>query len=209
MAASSVEICMYNHFYTIGGVIRKQKEGGSIGSDLTGEEARLYMIQWDDKLLSRCKELGLHIDLYKRYVDDMVVLMRAIGKGWTFDRKKNILTYSLTQAKKDCNLTPTQKTTSVLMEIANKINNNIQVTSDSPEDNVDSRMPVLDLKVWIQHINGIPQIVHTFFQEANCFSLYHIEEVSYTRRYKESYSFSRSIKAFVPHIILFTMVRIS
>ena len=35
MAASSVEICMSNHFYTIGGVIRKQKEGGSIGSDLT------------------------------------------------------------------------------------------------------------------------------------------------------------------------------
>ena len=51
------------------------------------------------------------------------------------------------------------------MDIANKINKNIQVTSDSPEANIDSRMPVLDLKVWIQHINGIPQIVHTFYKK--------------------------------------------
>ena len=39
MAASGVEIYMGNHYYTIGIEIRKQSEGGAIGSDLTGEEA--------------------------------------------------------------------------------------------------------------------------------------------------------------------------
>ena len=58
MAASSVEACMSHHYYTIDGVIRRQKDGGSIGSDLTGEEARLYMLQWDDKFMSLCRSLG-------------------------------------------------------------------------------------------------------------------------------------------------------
>ena len=40
----TVKTCMSNHFYTIEGDIRKQSEGGSIGSDLTGEAARLFMI---------------------------------------------------------------------------------------------------------------------------------------------------------------------
>ena len=52
-----------------------------------------------------------------------------------------------------------------MRDIANNINKNIQVTCDIPESNVDGRMPVLDLKVWIQHINGILQIVHTFYKK--------------------------------------------
>ena len=50
-------------------------------------------------------------------------------------------------------------------DIANSINGNIQVTSDSPETNSDGKMPVLDLKIWIEHINGIPQLVHTFYKK--------------------------------------------
>ena len=34
-------------FYTAGGQLYQQEDGGSIGSDLTGEAARLYMMQGD------------------------------------------------------------------------------------------------------------------------------------------------------------------
>ena len=55
MAASAVEFCMGEHFYTIGGDIRRQEEGGAIGSDLTGELARVYMLQWDQKFLVKVR----------------------------------------------------------------------------------------------------------------------------------------------------------
>ena len=44
MIADCIDTCMDNHYYTIGGHIRKQTQGGSIGSDLTGESARIYMM---------------------------------------------------------------------------------------------------------------------------------------------------------------------
>ena len=38
----------------------------------------------------------------------------------------------------------------IIAEIANSIQEGIQVTVDWPENNDDDRMPVLDLKVWIE-----------------------------------------------------------
>ena len=84
LAASSVETVMGNHYYTIGGTIRKQEEGGAIGSDMTGEVTRDYMILWDEKLIELCKTLGITLDLYDRYVDDDTIVTRAIGKGWYY-----------------------------------------------------------------------------------------------------------------------------
>ena len=89
LCSETVKTCMMSHFYTIGGDIRKQSEGGSIGSDLTGECARLVMIQWDDKLIAKLKDLGICVDMYSRYVDDMVIIMRPIGKGWQYINGSN------------------------------------------------------------------------------------------------------------------------
>ena len=85
IAATATTQCMSNHFYTIGGEIRVQEDGGSIGSDLTGEVARNFMLLWDQKLLHKCKMLGILFDLQSRYVDNMLIVMRAIGNGWKFD----------------------------------------------------------------------------------------------------------------------------
>ena len=81
IAANATTTCMSNHFFTIGGEIRIQEDGGSIGSDLTGEVARDYMLLWDEKLLQKCKTLGFLFDLQSRYVNDMIFIMRPIGKG--------------------------------------------------------------------------------------------------------------------------------
>ena len=81
---------MKNNFYTIGDVIRRQEEGGSIGSDLTGEAARLYMLQWDRTFLDILKVACIKIDLFSRYVEDIVVLDRGIVKGWFWDKSKKL-----------------------------------------------------------------------------------------------------------------------
>ena len=42
--ADKTFLCINNHFYTIGSDIWVKSEGGSIGSDLTREIARIYML---------------------------------------------------------------------------------------------------------------------------------------------------------------------
>ena len=31
--------------------------------------------------------------MFSRYVDDMILVMRALGKGWRYDSKKGILVF--------------------------------------------------------------------------------------------------------------------
>ena len=52
------------------------------------------MIQGDDKLLSICRKLGILVDLYRRYVDDVVNIMGAIFPGRFYNHKKGILEYN-------------------------------------------------------------------------------------------------------------------
>ena len=161
IAANATTTCMSNHFFTIGGEICIQEDGGSISSDLTGEVARDYMLLWDEKLLQKCKTLGILFDLQSRYVDDMIFIMRAIGKGWRFDTVRGIMVFD-GELYESCNLSPTMRTAKVISDIANSICPQIQVTLDTPECNTDGRLPVLDLKVWSDGKN----VIHTFYKKA-------------------------------------------
>ena len=59
--ANTVKECMSNHYYTFNGDIRRQKEGGAIGSDLTGETSRVVMVDIDSRILKKLKVLGIKI----------------------------------------------------------------------------------------------------------------------------------------------------
>ena len=79
--AKSIKTVMDNHFYQIGGKIYRQREGSAIGVDLSVETCSLYMTDWDQKFLKKLKELGIKVDLYFRYVDDIVIGLRGIHCG--------------------------------------------------------------------------------------------------------------------------------
>ena len=68
----SVRSVMENRYFEIGGQVYKQQKGSPIGLDLL-----VYMTKWDRKLLNKLKCVGLKVELYNCYVDD-VVLMWAI-----------------------------------------------------------------------------------------------------------------------------------
>ena len=44
--------------------------GGPIGLDFTGVLARMVMLWWDNEYLAKLSELGIKMEMYKRYVDD-------------------------------------------------------------------------------------------------------------------------------------------
>ena len=87
--------------------------------------------------MDKCRSLGLRVDLYRRYVDDMLLVLRAVGKGWYYNKSKGVLEYSHQQYLRDRLLTPTEKTALVMADIENAIHNKIQVTTESPEMNAD------------------------------------------------------------------------
>ena len=146
LCADATYTCMNNHFYTIGGEVRVQSDGGSIGSDLTGEVARVYMLLWDQRLINKCKSLGINLDSYSRYVDDQLLIMRTIGKGWSYNSRTRRMEFSKL-LEQSCTLSDSERTARVIAEIANSLDEGIQVTVDLPERNEDGRLPVLDLKV--------------------------------------------------------------
>ena len=118
------------------------------------------MLLWDDKLVQKCRKLGLIFDMYSRYVDDMILVMRAIGKGWKFDSEKGISIFDSTLELMDTR-SPTERTANLIASIANTINSNIQVTVDTPECDSEGRIPVLDMKVWCDS----RKILHTFYKK--------------------------------------------
>ena len=82
---------MSNHFYKIGDEIKKQTDGGAIGVDLTNEVACLYMLRWDRKFRRKLRRLGIEVILYRRYVDDITVILNRITRGWRYDDKSDKL----------------------------------------------------------------------------------------------------------------------
>ena len=118
--ASSV--CMDNHYYTIDGLIRRQKEGGAIGSELTGENSRVYMSCWDRRFINKLKKLGIKTVLYTHYVDDVVCALEGISAGWEFNKSKNKMSFNKELAENDTR-TFEARTAEIMADVANSLDN--------------------------------------------------------------------------------------
>ena len=108
------------------------------------------------------KNMGIKVDMFARYIDDMVIVTRAIGQGWHWCKEGKKLKWSSDQYKKDREDSADERTATVLSNITNSINTNIQTTTDLPGRNPNGRMPILDLEMWIRDVEGIPTLTHTF-----------------------------------------------
>ena len=59
----------------------------------------------------------------------------------------------------------TERTARIIAEVANSIDDRIQVTINWPEKNMDTQMPVLDLKVWVDRSQDIPRTLYSFYKK--------------------------------------------
>ena len=146
-----LETLMKNHIYEFKEELRKQKEGGAIGIDLTGELAKIYMTWWDKELLAKLRELEIDPILYKRYVDDIVIIIKKIMEGAEEGEEADEVTINK------------------IKEIGESIHRSIKLTKEVPSEHEDKKLPVLDLKTWIEEVEvegeRKQKVLHEFYMK--------------------------------------------
>ena len=116
------------HDFQFDGHIYRQLKGGAIGMDLTGVIADIYMCEWDRQLIELMKNEKCECLMYKRYKDDINIVIKEENE----ERLKN------------------NDTMGYIKKLAESIDDCIKVKTDECKNYCDGRMPILDLKVWIQ-----------------------------------------------------------
>ena len=134
--AAAVNVTMSSHVFTVGDTIFLQEEGGPIGLELTGALHRPFMMRWDKLYLEAVEAAGIKMRLYERYVDDS----NQIAESRHDEDDDKTLAQELT-------------------EIANQVMNGIKMECDLTSNHADSKLPILDMAVWLDN-NGFIQYQH-------------------------------------------------
>ncbi|PFX15321.1 Transposon Ty3-G Gag-Pol polyprotein [Stylophora pistillata] len=141
-------VIMKNHVFTFDNEIRKQIRGGPIGLKLTGVLAQIFMIWWDEKFATRLNELAIVMKMNKRYVDDINMAVQATPVGMRYkDGKTHMDERSVAE---DQGISDDERTMTLIKQIGNDIHPSIQLEIDYPSKHQDGKLPILDLKVWME-----------------------------------------------------------
>ena len=155
---------MKNHVYRFDNQLRVQANGGPIGLALTGEVAECYMMNWDKKFLRKTKDIGIEIDLYSRFKDDILISATDIEKGTRLVNGNLVLQEEKKIEDKD--KTDEGFTMEIIQQVANEVDPMIKFTVDVPSNHKDNKLPVLDLTTSINKKEG-NRIDYEFFEKPN------------------------------------------
>ena len=147
-----------SNVYTFAGETRVQQSGSPIGLDLSGEMGRLTMGDWDAKMARKLENNMVEVEMFKRYVDDVDIIMEAIPYGYRWvpisehdpDSHCYIsgrLEYDEKWEKEDEKIPLDLHTTNVMVAMANSIQKELQFEGDCGSNHEDGYIPVLDLKM--------------------------------------------------------------
>ena len=139
-----VRYLMSNHLFKFREDIHKQTDGGSIGNELTGVVAKTRVIRFMRRLKQALEDSNVDAKIMKAFVDELFCAVKTI-ENVTDDGTSNDL-----------------NTARTVLHIANQIESDIQLTFDCPSLNSDLRMPVLDMKIWV---NSHYKILHIFYEK--------------------------------------------
>lgn len=155
---------MTNHTYLFNDTVRLQTKGGAIGLEVTQALARLYMLWWDQKFLDVANRAGFEIQMYKRYVDDTNIIMKAIGQNVVWDEES--LQLRSTNATLEEEEPADLRSAKEIKKMANSIADFIQWEEAVPSNSPGGRLPILDLQCWHSNTSGnSTTIYYTFYRK--------------------------------------------
>ena len=139
------------HVYQFAGKLYHQQRGGPIGLRATCAIAKVVMGDWDRRLHNVMTNNGLSIEEGARYVDDVRLWLHAIEMGWRWTEHKKLEFKEEWRAEElEQNITATQKTAAVLIDIMNSVSGMLTFTSETAEDFVSGTLPTLDTQLWME-----------------------------------------------------------
>ena len=157
----ALELILTEHVYIFNNDIKKQEKGGPIGLDITGEVAKVFMCWWDDRFREKLESIGVGVYLYKRYVDDINTCVDIIESGKRWNGRELVQDGAINDERSVEN---DKRTFEILRRIGDSIHTSIKLDVDVPSNHADNKLPILDLKMWIERTEGGgSRILHEFY----------------------------------------------
>ena len=103
--------------------------------------------------------------LYERYVDDSNQIAVVPPPGTKYDRDRQKVVIDEQQREQDLQIPEDQRLSKILLEIANNILTGISMKADWPTKNEDKKLPILDMKVWV---NEDGYIIYQHYEKPVC-----------------------------------------
>ena len=123
----------------------------------------LVMRWWSNQFKRRLNELKILNPLTKIYVDDLNGLFKIIAPGTEY--KDGKLVFNKEKEMEDLKLPNDKVTMEVIKNVANSITDMIKMTVDYPSNYEDMKVPMLDLKVWLNESER-NKIFYTFYEKS-------------------------------------------
>ena len=145
--AEGVRACMSHHVYCVGDKTFIQLGGGPIGLELTGAVSRAFMKRWDRLYLEKVKRAKMTMKMYQRYVDDsnQVAIVPQPGSRYDVEGGKVVVDPLLLDHDRPAD----ERLAKILLSVANSVMDCVQMEADWPSKNRDKKMPILEMKVWM------------------------------------------------------------
>ena len=140
------------HDFCLDGQMFRQRQGGSIGLDLTGVVADIFMCTWDRMLLENMTSNGIDAVVYGRYKDDVNFVLQV-------DNVEGEIEFGEERDK---------RVMKKVKDLANSIHPSIQVEVDCGYNHPErhGRLPILDVEVWIGDAeDGTTRILHSHYMK--------------------------------------------
>ena len=144
----AVRTTFRNHLYQFEGKFRIQAEGGAIGLRLTGIVARIVMDYWATKFREMARENNITLYLMKKYVDDVNVLMEALGCGIRWNGEKMEWKAEWEAEDKAGSEEDDKRTMREIRKMSGSILPFIQFKEEVASECVERKVPMLDFAVW-------------------------------------------------------------
>ena len=158
------------HVYTFAGEVYRQLLGGPIRLRFTSIVACIVMDAWMTMFLAALIRAGVQVLAAIKYVDNinLIIVMFCLGTRWCQGEltHKDIWEQEDIMAKR----TPQEVTMEAVRLAAESILPWLEFTADDPTKHLDSKVPMLDIAVWIHPADsmgtkGFDTVGWTFYQK--------------------------------------------
>ena len=130
--------------YTFNGKIFQQISGLGIGLRASAALARIVMCEWDEIWANGQKRMGLSINLFFRYIDDIRLFLTTINPGWLWEDGR----WKFDQDLVDSHLheDPLTRTLREIEKSLNGVWNFLKFTTEGENDFNTNYLPTLDFQ---------------------------------------------------------------